>query len=243
MKTQSTDTTKNTVDIYMEKLKETRLESTILFCKKFNSDEMKTCLEATMSISVEGTLETFEEILFKTLKTDFGVFGDIMSGSNEHYSLIEKINLLTESEKDLIVLLCYQFYCDKKNIFHSITELVNEHCQPVVLWPRDKIVELKSISGSLGVSLDFKSFVSSVCNDVNCMDIYTGFSIPSSDHNSMTSVEILGQMIGRLGYQVLSISPVEEFNYDDNTVTQVNYVIDTNLPIHIYFSLMADEAA
>jgi len=243
MKTQSTDSTKNTVDIYIEKLKKTRLESTVLFCKKFNSEEMRTCLEATMSISVEGSLETFEEILFKTLKTDFGVFGNIMSGSNEHYSLIEKINLLTESEKDLIVLLCYRFYCDKKNTFHNITELVNEHCQPVGLWPRDKIVELKSISASLAVTLDFKSFVSSVCNDVNCMDVSTIFSIPSSANNSMMSVEILGQMIDKLGYQVLSISPVEELNYDDNTVTQVNYVIDTNLPINIYFSLMANEAA
>jgi hypothetical protein len=172
MKTQSTDTTKNTVDIYMEELKEQRLESTILFCKKFNSEEMRTCLEATMSISVEGTLETFEEMLFKTLKSDFGVFGNIMSGSNEHYSLIEKINLLTESEKDLIVLLCYRFCCDKENIIHNMIELVNEHCQSIDLWPRDKIAELKNISGSLDVTLDFKLFVSSVCNDVNCMDVY-----------------------------------------------------------------------
>jgi hypothetical protein len=59
----------------------------------------------------------------------------------------------------------------------------------------------------------------------------------------MMSVEVLGQMIDKLGYQVMSIGPVEELNYDYNTVTQVNYVIDTNLPINIYFSLMSDKAA
>jgi hypothetical protein len=243
MNNQSTNNTKTTGEIHMQQINQIQLEVSPLLVQKFNFEEMKACLEAGMSLSKLDTLEASVEKFSRQFRADFGVLGNMMSGSRAHYSLNEKLELLTEPEKNLLVLLCHQYWHGEEDIIHCIGELVNEHCQSIDLWPGGKSSDQNKISGSLDITLDFKSFVPSVCNDVNCMDIYTGFSIPSSDHNSMTSLEILGQMIGKLGYQVLSISPVEEFNYDDNTVSQINYVIDTNLPIHIYFSLMADEAA
>jgi hypothetical protein len=243
MKTRSTGNTNKTGSKNMKPINQIQLEVSLLLVEQFNYEEMRTCLEAAMSLSKIRSLKVSKEILFKTLRADFSVLGNMMSGSNAHYSLIKKLELLTESEKNLLVLLCHQYWHGEEDIIHSIGELVNEHCQSIDSWPSGKSSDQNKISGTLDITLDFKSFVSSVCNDVNCMDICTSFSIPSSGHNSMMSVEILRQMINKLGYQVLSIIPVEDFNYNYNTVTQVNHVIDTNLPISIYFNLMADEAA
>ncbi|MFT6905199.1 MAG: hypothetical protein ACJAS1_001853 [Oleiphilaceae bacterium] len=238
--------TKNTITsgvISIPSLNKKRTESAVALLKNFNYEEMRTCQEAAMSLSKLDTFGAAKEKLFSILRTDFEVLGNMMSGSSEHYTLIEKLNSLTEPEQDLLVVLCHQYWHGEEDKILQIGQLVNDNCHSIDLWPNGKAVEHNKISGDLDVTLDFESFVTSVCNKVDCMDITTSFSIPSSLHNSMLHVEILRQMIERLGYQVLHMCPVEEFSSDNTEVAQVNYVIDTNLPIHIYFSLISEEAA
>lgn len=227
----------------MQQLNQSQLEAISLLVQQFNSEEMRACLEAGMSLRKRDSLEISEETLDRRLRADFGVLGNMMSGSKAHYSLMKKLELLTESEKNLLVLLCHQYWHGDEYIIHSIGELVNEHCQSIDLWPCGKSSDQNKISASLDITLDFKSFVSSICNDIDCMDICVIFSIPSSAHNSKVSVDILRQMIEGLGYQVFSISPVKQWNDGKNKTSQVNYIVETNLPTYIYFSLMSDEAA
>lgn len=238
--------TKNAITpgvISMPSLSKKRTESAVTLLKSFNYEEMRTCQEAAMSLSKLDTFGAAKEKLFSTFRTDFGVLGNMMSGSSEHYTLIEKLNSLKEPEQDLLVVLCHQYWHGEEDTTLQIGQLVNDNCHSIDLWPNGKAVEHNKINGLLDITLDFKSFVSTVCNDIDCMDTATTFSIPSSLHNSMLYVEILRQMIERLGYQVLYMCPVEEFSYDSSKAAPVNYVIDTNLPIHIYFSLISDEAA
>lgn len=238
MNNQSTNNKKTTEELHMQQLNNSQLGDIAMLVKKFNFEEMKACLEAGSNLSKLDTLEASVEKFSRQFRADFGVLGNMMSGSKAHYSLNEKLNLLTKSEKEFFVLICHQYSHGDEDIIHNISDMVNEHCKDVDLWPAEQI----NISGSCNVILEFKPFVSSVCNDV-CIDTYTIFSIPSTAHNSKVSVDILRQMIEGLGYQVLDISPVEKCNHADNNTTQVNYIIDTTLPPHIYFSLMSEEAA
>lgn len=243
MKIQSTNNTITSGVNSMLSLSNKRTGSAVALLKNFNYEEMRTCQEAAMSLSKLDTFSAAKEKLFSTFRTDFGVLGNMMSCSSEHYTLIEKLNSLTEPEQGLLVVLCHQYWHGEEDTTIQIGQLVNDNCHSIDLWPNGKAIEHNKISGSLGVTLDFKQFISSVCNDVDCMDIATQFSIPSSAPNSMLHLEILRQMIEELGYLVFSMNPVQLVNYDDNEVAQINYIIDTNLPIHIYFSLMSDEAA
>jgi hypothetical protein len=71
-----------------------------------------------------------------------------MSSSREHSALMEKLNLLTGSEKKLFVLLCHQYWHGEEDTILMIGQLVNDNC-PIDLWPNGQTAEQNKINGSL----------------------------------------------------------------------------------------------
>lgn len=57
-----------------------------------------------------------------------------MSGSDEHYSLMKKINLLTKSEQELLVFISLQYLYGEEDMTLQIGQLVNSNCHHVDLW-------------------------------------------------------------------------------------------------------------
>lgn len=121
MNNQTKNNTNTTGEIHMQ-LNKSQLEAAPLLVQKFNFEEMKVCLEAGISLSKLVSLETSEETLYRVLR-------NMMSGSNAYYSLIEKLNLLTKSEKELFFLLCNQSWHGEEEIINSISDIVSKHCE------------------------------------------------------------------------------------------------------------------
>jgi hypothetical protein len=120
--------------VSMRLFSDKKLESVTTLIKQFNYEEMRTCFESAMSLSKLDTFVTSEENFFRTLRTDFEVIGNILSGSREHYSLMKKINLLTKSERELLVFISLQHLYGEEGMTLQIGQLVNDNCHSVDLW-------------------------------------------------------------------------------------------------------------
>ncbi len=92
---------------------------------KFDEQEARTCLEAVMLLNLR---DFSEEKFYETLRNDFGVLGNIMSGSNDHYKLMRKINSLSISEKINFANFCLGMWKGSIEEMEEIAEAVNRHC-------------------------------------------------------------------------------------------------------------------
>jgi hypothetical protein len=142
MNIQSTNNTITSGVISMELQSNKQTESAVALLVNFNYEEMRTCLEAAMNLSKLDTFDDAKEKFSRTLRTDFGVLGNMVSGSNEHYSLIKKFNLLTKPEQELLVFLCNQYWHGEEDTIFKIGQLINDNCDYIDLWPNGEAVAL-----------------------------------------------------------------------------------------------------
>jgi hypothetical protein len=124
----------------MQQLSHLQIDSAAILIKNFNYEEMRTCLEAAMSLSKLDSLDVSKAKLFRTLMTDFGVLGNMISGSSEHHALMKKLNLLSEPERELLVFITHQYWHGEEDTILKVGQLVNDNCHSIDLWPNGKAV-------------------------------------------------------------------------------------------------------
>lgn len=88
------------------------------------------------------------------------------------------------------------------------------------------------------ISLNIRRTLDQICNSVEFTDDVTIFSIPNTNHQTWLHTELVSKIIKSLGFRILAITEVKNFDSNNPENLSSNYVIDTDLPMQRYHELI-----